>query len=80
MELALAAQTLDMQIKFEVVHIHTLIALVAAGIEVGILPKVPVPVPLKKTMQASAIVNPSLVRLVGIITLKGHRALQRCVS
>ena len=72
LERALAARNLDMEIKFEVVHTHTLIALAAAGIGVGILPKVAVPVPLKKTMQALAIANPSLVRSVGIIALKGQ--------
>ena len=72
LERALAARNLDMQIKFEVVHTHTLIALAAAGMGVGILPKIAVPVPLKKTMHALAIANPSLVRSVGIIALKGQ--------
>jgi len=37
---ALAVRDLQMDIKFEVVHTHTLIALAAAGMGVGILPKI----------------------------------------
>ena len=45
---ALAVRDLHMDIKFEVVHTHTLIALAAAGMGVGILPKIALPMPLKK--------------------------------
>jgi DNA-binding transcriptional LysR family regulator len=72
LERALAVRNLQMTIKFEVVHTHTLTALAAAGMGVGILPKVALPLPLKKTMQACPIVNPSLVRSVCIVTLKGQ--------
>jgi DNA-binding transcriptional LysR family regulator len=72
LERALAVRNLQMKIKFEVVHTHTLTALAAAGMGVGILPKVALPLPLRKSMQASPIVNPSLVRSVCIVTLRGQ--------
>jgi DNA-binding transcriptional LysR family regulator len=72
LERALAAQNLQMKIAFEVVHTHTLIALAAAGLGVGILPKVALPHPLGKTMRAAPIGHPPLVRSVCIVTLKGQ--------
>jgi DNA-binding transcriptional LysR family regulator len=72
LERALAAQNLQMKIAFEVVHTYTLIALAAAGLGVGILPKVALPHPLGKTMRAVPIGNPPLVRSVSIVTLKGQ--------
>ncbi|MDR3485579.1 MAG: LysR substrate-binding domain-containing protein [Bradyrhizobium sp.] len=69
---ALAARNLVIKIKFEMVHTHTLIAFASAGMGVGILPKVALPSRLKRTMQALPIGNPSLVRTVSIITLKGQ--------
>jgi DNA-binding transcriptional LysR family regulator len=72
LERALAGRDLQMKIAFEVVHTHTLIALATAGLGVGILPKVALPLPLRKTMQAVPIGMPPLVRTVGIITLKGQ--------
>jgi DNA-binding transcriptional LysR family regulator len=72
LERALAVRNLKMKIKFEVAHTHTLSALAAAGLGVGILPKVALPLPLKKTMQALPIANPSLVRSVCIVTLRGQ--------
>jgi DNA-binding transcriptional LysR family regulator len=72
LERALAARDLQMNIAFEVVHTHTLIALATAGLGVGILPKVALPLPLKKSLQAVPIGNPPLVRSVSIVTLKGR--------
>jgi DNA-binding transcriptional LysR family regulator len=72
LERALAAQNLRMNIAFEVVHTHTLIALAMAGLGVGILPKVALPRPLAKRMQAVPIASPPLVRSVCIVTLKGQ--------
>ncbi|MDQ8728029.1 LysR substrate-binding domain-containing protein [Bradyrhizobium sp. LHD-71] len=72
LERALAVRDLQMKIAFEVVHTHTLIALAAAGLGVGILPKVALPLPLRKNMQAAPIGIPPLVRSVGILTLKGQ--------
>jgi DNA-binding transcriptional LysR family regulator len=72
LERALAARNLQMKIAFEVVHTHTLIALATAGLGVGILPKVALPLPLRKSMQAAPIGDPPLVRSVCIVTLKGQ--------
>jgi DNA-binding transcriptional LysR family regulator len=55
-----------------VAHTHTLIALAGAGIGVGILPKIALPIPLKKNLQAAPIANPGLTRTVSIVTLRGQ--------
>ena len=49
---ALAVRDLHMEIKFEVAHTQTLIALAGAGMGVGILPKIALPASLKKDLQA----------------------------
>jgi DNA-binding transcriptional LysR family regulator len=72
LERALAAKNLQMQIAFEVVHTHTLIALASAGLGVGVLPKIALPVPLKKSLQAVPIGTPPLLRSVSIIALRGQ--------
>ena len=69
---ALAARDLQMDIKLEVVHTHTLIALAAEGMGVGILPKIALPMPLTKDLRAAPIANPALIRTVSIVTLKGQ--------
>jgi DNA-binding transcriptional LysR family regulator len=72
LERTLAAKGLQMQIAFEVVHSYTVIALAHAGLGVGVLPKVALPTPLKKNMQAVPIGEPPLVRSVSIVTLRGQ--------
>jgi DNA-binding transcriptional LysR family regulator len=69
---ALTVRDLHRDIKFEVAHTHTLIALAGAGMGVGILPKVALPAPLKKNLQAVPITNPVLIRTVSIVTLRGQ--------
>jgi DNA-binding transcriptional LysR family regulator len=69
---ALAVHDLHMDIKFEVVHTHTLIALAGAGMGVGILPKIALPMPLTKDLRAAPIANPALIRTVSIVTLNGQ--------
>ena len=69
---ALLARGLNMEIKFEVLHTHTLIALVVAGMGVGILPKIALPKFRSSKMQALPIANPTLVRSVSIISLRGQ--------
>jgi DNA-binding transcriptional LysR family regulator len=61
-----------MKIKFEVIHTHTLAALAAAGMGVGILPKIALPSYRKSAMQALPISSPALVRSVSIITQRGQ--------
>jgi len=72
LERALAAKNLQMQIAFEVVHTHTLIALATAGLGVGVLPKIALPIPLKKSLQAVPIGAPPMVRSVSIVALRGQ--------
>lgn len=72
LERALLARGLNMEIKFEVLHTHTLIALVMAGMGVGILPRIAVPKFRGSKMQALPIANPALVRSVSIISLRGQ--------
>ncbi len=69
---ALLARGLDMDIKFEVLHTHTLIAFVVAGMGVGILPKIALPKFRGSSMQALPIANPALVRSVSTISLRGQ--------
>ena len=69
---ALLARNLNMEIKFEVLHTHTLIAFVVAGMGVGILPKVALPKFRGSRMQALPITNPTLTRSVSIISLRGQ--------
>lgn len=69
---ALLARGLNMEIKFEVLHTHTLIALVVAGMGVGILPRIALPKFTSSKMKALPIVNPTLVRSVSIISLRGQ--------
>lgn len=69
---ALAVRDLHMEIKFEVAHTQTLIALAGAGMGVGILPKIALPASLKKDLQAAPIANPGLTRTVSIVTLSGQ--------
>jgi DNA-binding transcriptional LysR family regulator len=69
---ALLARDLNMKIKFEVLHTHTLIAFVAAGMGVGILPKIALSQFRGSKMQALPIANPALVRSVSIISLRGQ--------
>lgn len=69
---ALLARDLNMKIKFEVLHTHTLIAFVLAGMGVGILPRIALPKFRGATMQALPITNPTLVRSVSIISLRGQ--------
>ena len=72
LERALLARGLNMEIKFEVLHTHTLIALVMAGMGVGILPRIALPKFRGSKMQALPIANPALVRSVSIISLRGQ--------
>jgi DNA-binding transcriptional LysR family regulator len=69
---ALLARGLNMEIKFEVLHTHTLTALVMAGMGVGILPRIALPKFRGSKMQALPITNPTLVRSVSVISLRGQ--------
>lgn len=72
LERAMLARDLSMKIKFEVLHTHTLIAFVLAGMGVGILPRIALPKFRASTMQALPITNPTMVRSVSVISLRGQ--------
>ena len=67
---ALKAQGLTLETKYEVMQVHTLIAMVEAGLGVAILPRVSVPA--NTGMQAVPIIKPALSREICIITLRGQ--------
>jgi len=69
---ALLARDLSMKIKFEVLHTHTLISFVGAGLGVGILPRIALPQFRGSTMQTLPIANPTLVRSISTISLRGQ--------
>lgn len=58
------------ELNYEFTHISTLIAMVEAGLGVGILPRMSVP---KKTpLKAVRIHRPAISRTISIITIRGH--------
>ena len=67
---ALKARRLTLETKYEVMQVHTLIAMVEAGLGAAILPRVSVPANTR--MQAVAIIDPALSREICIITLRGQ--------
>jgi DNA-binding transcriptional LysR family regulator len=69
-EATLAGLALD--VRYEVVHTHTLIAFAAAGLGVAVLPEIAMPDPLPPTMRAARIDHPPLVRELGVITSRGQ--------
>ncbi len=72
LERALASRSLSLKIKFEVEHTHTLIAFALAELGVGVLPRVALPPVPKLRLQALPISHPTLVRSIGIISLRGY--------
>lgn len=72
LERDLALRDLAFDVKFEVLHVHTLVAFAGAGLGVAILPRVAVPSSLPAGMQVSAVGNPIMTRTVGILTRRGH--------
>lgn len=67
---ALKARGLTLETKHEVMQVHTLIAMVEAGLGAAILPKVSVPTNTR--LQAVPIIGPALSREICIITLRGQ--------
>lgn len=67
-------ELLDLEItnSFEVAQVQTMLAFAQVGMGVAILPKIMIPKPLDKTLQALPIVDPVLQRNLCLITLKGN--------
>ncbi len=72
LERDLARRGLAFDVKFEVLHVHTLAAFAIAGLGVAILPRVAVPPALPARMQALPVGDPAMTRTVGILTRRGH--------
>ena len=68
----LAARGLEITNSFEVIQVQTMLAFAQAGLGVAILPRIMIPQPLDKTLQALPIVEPVLSRTLCLITLKGN--------
>ena len=68
----LISQGLEIANSFEVIQVQTMLAFAQAGLGVAILPKIMIPKPLDKMLQALPIVDPVLERTLCLITLKGN--------
>jgi len=66
------AAGLSLQPAFEVLHVHTMVALAEAGLGVAILPKVALSHHLPSKLEMSRIMSPSMVRQIGILTSRGQ--------
>ena len=67
-----AARGIHFNVKFEVQHTHTAVALASAGLGVAILPSIALPEKLDRDMSALPIADPPISRDICIITLRGH--------
>lgn len=72
LERALAQRGLAFHVKFEVLHVHTLVAFASAGLGVAIMPGIAVPPSLLAGMRALPVGEPAMTRTVGILTRRGH--------
>lgn len=68
----LAARNLSFDVKFEVLHVHTLFAFVAHGLGVAIMPKLSIPESLDASLRSLRISDPPLTRTINIVTLRGQ--------
>jgi DNA-binding transcriptional LysR family regulator len=68
----LASRGLEITHSFEVIQVQTMLAFAQAGLGVAILPRIMIPRPLDKTLQALPIVEPVMDRNLCLITLKGN--------
>lgn len=72
LERELAARRLTFDVKFEVLHVHTLIAFAREGLGVAILPKIAIPEVLSGAVQALPVGSPGMTRTIGIMTRRGY--------
>ncbi|NYT23864.1 LysR family transcriptional regulator [Alcaligenaceae bacterium] len=62
---------LSLDLSYEFTHVNTVIAMIEAGLGVGILPAIAVPRGAS-TIKALRIVRPSLKRSIAIVKIRGH--------
>ena len=68
---ALADEHLEPDLNYEFTHVSTLVAMVEAGLGVGVMPAVAVP-PRRTALKALRIVRPVLTRTISVVTIRGH--------
>lgn len=66
----LEAEGLAPDLSYEFTNVSTALAMIEAGLGVGILPRVAVPA--GKTLKAVRIVRPVMTRTIAILTIRGH--------
>ena len=72
---------IDIERNYDFTHVSTMVAMVEAGLGVGILPKVAVP--KHTTLRVIQITRPAMSRTISVISMRGHSlsiASQRFVS
>ncbi len=68
---AMEREGLAPESPYEFTHVSTMVAMVEAGLGVGILPSISVPA--GKSLKAVRIVRPVMTRTIAVITIRGHR-------
>lgn len=63
-------ENLSLDLSYEFTHVNTVIAMIDAGMGVGILPSIAIP--QRSTIAACRIVRPAMHRTVAITKIKGH--------
>jgi len=63
-------EQLALDLSYEFTHVNTVIAMIDAGLGVGILPAVAIP--QRATLRTSRVVRPSMKRTIAITKIKGH--------
>jgi DNA-binding transcriptional LysR family regulator len=68
---AFAQEGLAPESPYEFTHVSTMVAMVEAGLGVGILPSIAAP--RSRSLRAVRIVRPAMTRTIAVITIRGHR-------
>lgn len=66
----LKEENLAPELNYEFTHVSTLVAMVEAGLGVGLMPGVAVP--RRSAVKAVRIVRPAMTRTIAVITIRGH--------
>lgn len=72
LDTVLRERKLSYTTRYEFAQAQTLISMVSAGLGAAILPRIALPATIDSSMYALRIVNPSLTRVVSLITAKGQ--------
>jgi len=66
----LQEQAPDTELNYEFTHVSTMVAMVEAGLGVGVMPGVAVP--RNRSVKALRIIRPSMSRTIAIVKIRGH--------